>query len=50
MIAIEGNKDPELDEDTRNIRNIKICEDREFGEAGIIPVYWNKNTARFQEL
>jgi twinkle protein len=51
MIGIEGNKDPEIeDTNTRNIRHIKLLEDREFGESGTIPVFWNKDTGRFVEM
>lgn len=50
MIGIERNKDPDLDDELRNITNLKLLEDREFGEAGIIPLYWNKNTGLYQEI
>ena len=50
MIGIEGNKDPELDEEQRNIRKLVILEDREFGESGIIPLYWDRNTSLFNEI
>lgn len=50
MIGLEGNKDPELPDDVKNIRNLKLLEDREFGESAIIPLYWNPNTTRFKEI
>jgi twinkle protein len=49
MIGLEGNKDPELSDEVRNIRNIKLLEDREFGETGTFPIYWNRETTIFQE-
>lgn len=49
MIGIEGNKDPELSDEIRNIRTIKLLEDREFGETGTFPIYWNRETTLFQE-
>lgn len=49
MLGIEGNKDAEIPEEARNMRNIKILEDREFGETGVFPVYWNKETTLFVE-
>ncbi len=49
MLGIEGNKDPELDDEVRNIRNIKLLEDREFGETGTYPIYWNRETSLFKE-
>lgn len=50
MIGMEGNKDPELDEMSRNTRKIKILEDRTFGATGLIQVYWNPKSGKFQEI
>lgn len=50
MLGLEGNKDPELPEQTRNMRHITILEDREFGNSGRIPLYWNSNTTLFKEV
>lgn len=50
MLGLEGNKDEELDEILRSTRNIKILEDRNFGESGSFPVFWNKATTRFTEI
>lgn len=50
MIGLEGNKDPDLDEETRNIRHVRILEDREFGVSERIPIFWDKRTGRFSEL
>lgn len=50
MVGLEGNKDEELEEAVRNTRNLKILEDREFGEVGSFPVFWNRETTRFKEL
>lgn len=49
MLGIEGNKDDALTDEQRNIRNIKLLEDREFGETGTFPVYWNRETTLFKE-
>lgn len=49
MLALEGNKDPELDENIRNTRRLKILEDREFGVSGYVDLFWNKETGRFAE-
>jgi twinkle protein len=49
MIGIEGNKDPDLDDEVRNMRQIKLLEDREFGETGTFMLYWNRDTTLFQE-
>jgi twinkle protein len=50
MFGLEGNKDPNLPDNIRNRRRIKILEDREFGETGTFDLYWDKNTGRFTEL
>lgn len=50
MIGLEGNKDPELDEDVRNLRYLTILEDREFGNAATVGLHWNRNTTLFSEI
>lgn len=50
MIGLEGNKDPDLDDEvTKHMRNLVLLEDREFGETGRFPLYWNPNTTIFEE-
>lgn len=50
MLGLEGNKDPELSDEERNVRHIKLLEDREFGETGTFPIYWDRNTTLFKEM
>lgn len=50
MIGIEGNKDDALSEHVRNTRHIRLLEDREFGEAGVFPVQWSRETSLFSEI
>ncbi len=50
MLGLEGNKDPDIDEEQRNIRMLKILEDRQFGASIKVPIYWNKDTGRFTEM
>jgi twinkle protein len=50
MIGMEGNKDPELPELERNIRKLKILEDRNLGASGLVKLFWNKNTGLFAEM
>ncbi len=50
MMGLEGNKDPDLDDEHRNIRVLKVLEDREFGTSVKVPLYWNKDTGRFTEM
>lgn len=50
MLALEGNKDPELPEDVRCLRWLTILEDREFGNSLSIPLYYNKATTHYREV
>lgn len=50
MFGLEGNKDPELSQEERNMRHLILLDDREFGEVGDIPLYWDKNTTLFNEV
>lgn len=50
MFGIEGNKDPELSIEERNLRQLVLLDDREFGEAGVQQLYWDKNTTLFNEI
>ncbi len=50
MLGLEGNKDPSLPEQERNIRTLVILDDREFGEVGRMRMYWDPKTTMFNEL
>lgn len=50
MLGIEGNRDPNLPEDQRNLRTLVLLEDREFGQVGRFQLYWDKQTGLFNEL
>lgn len=50
MFGIEGNKDPELPEEQRNVRTLVLLDDREFGEVGRCQLQWQKHTGMFREL
>ena len=39
MVGIEGNRDPSLSEEARNMRQLVVLENRETGEVGRYPVY-----------
>ena len=49
-IGLEGNKDPEMDEEQRNFRTLVLLADREFGESGSVRLYWDRKTALFNEV
>lgn len=48
-MALQGNKDPDLPEEERNMREIVVLADREFGEVGGVKLYWDRNTGLFNE-
>lgn len=50
MFGIEGNKDPELSEEQRNVRTLVLLDDREFGEVGRCQLQWQKHTGMFKEI
>lgn len=50
MFGLEGNKDPELSEEERNVRKLVLLDDREFGEVGTTNLFWNKHTTQFAEM
>lgn len=50
MLGIEGNRDPNLDAEVRNLRDLVLLEDREFGESGRMRLYWDKATGLFNEV
>lgn len=50
MIGLEGDKNEELPIEQRNIRRLVLLEDREFGEVGSVPLYWDYKTGLFNEI
>lgn len=50
MIGLEGNRDPELDAEQRNMRKLVVLENRETGEVGEFNMYWNPITTLFTEV
>lgn len=50
MFGLEGNKDPDLTEEERNVRHLVLLDDREFGEVGSVPLFWNRKTGLFSEM
>lgn len=50
MIGLEGDKDPELPTEERNIRKLVILEDRQFGASGVVPIYYNEKTGKYTEV
>lgn len=50
MIGLEGDKNPELPMEQRNMRRLVILEDREFGATGYVDMYWDAATGLFNEV
>lgn len=49
-IGMQGNKDPELTQEERNMRELVVLADREFGESGSVQLYWDRKTHLFNEV
>jgi len=49
MLGLEGNKSPDLPLMEKNMRQLVLLEDREFGQTGRFPIYWDVNTGLFNE-
>ena len=50
MFGLEGNRDPNLSPEERNLRTLVLLEDREFGETGRFKLYWDKMSGLFNEI
>lgn len=50
MVGMEGNKDPDLPIEERNVRTLVILEDREFGSSEKIRLFWDRKTGLFSEI
>lgn len=50
MLGLEGNRDPSLSREERNMRTLVLLEDREMGETGRFPLYWDDATGLFNEV
>jgi len=49
MLALLGNKDPDLEESVRDTRELRVLEDRVWGSSGKYSLFYNKATGRFVE-
>ena len=50
MLGIEGDRDPNLPIEQKNLRTLVLLEDREYGETGRFPLYWDYVTGLFNEV
>jgi twinkle protein len=49
-VGMQGNKDPDEPIDVRNMRELAVLADREFGESGSVHLFWNKDNGQFTEM
>lgn len=50
MIGMEGNKDPNLAPEERNIRDLVVLEDRATGSSGKVKLYYDSATGAFNQI
>lgn len=50
MLGLEGNRDPALTPEQRNMRKLVTLEDRNWGENGRFGLYWDAATGLFHEI
>ena len=50
MIGMEGNKDPDLKPEERNIRSLVVLEDRATGSSGKLKLYYDQATGAFNQI
>ncbi len=50
MLAIEGNRDPSLPIEQKNMRKLVLLENRETGETGEWDLFYERETGCFREL
>ena len=49
-LALEGDRDPDLAEDEKNLRDLVLLDDREFGETLRMHMRWSRQSGRFGEI
>jgi twinkle protein len=50
MLGLEGNRDPNLSNEEKNLRTLVLLEDREFGQTGRFKLFWDERTGLFNEI
>jgi twinkle protein len=50
MLGLQGDKSPDLPEAQRNLRELVLLEDREFGQSGKYGLYWDSETQLFNQV
>jgi hypothetical protein len=50
MLGLEGNKDPDLTVEERNMRRLIILEDRAYGSTGYVSLYYDEKTGLYHEM
>jgi twinkle protein len=47
MLGLEGNRDPNLSDEEKNVRTLVLLEDREYGNTGRFGLFWNRQNHLF---
>ncbi len=50
LIGMEGNKDPDLSPEERNLRSLVLLEDRTTGSSGRVRLFYDQYTGAFNEI
>lgn len=50
LIGMEGNKDPDLSPEERNLRSLVVLENRATGTSGRVKLFWNAATGNFVQI
>ena len=49
VMGLEGNRDPDLDDEDRNKRRIVVLEDRQHGASGVVNVQYDIRSGLMRE-
>lgn len=50
MWGLQGDKSPDLTPEERNLRQLVLLEDRNYGQTGKLDLYWDSQTGLFEEV
>lgn len=50
MWGLQGDKSPDLTPEERNMRQLVLLEDRNYGQTGRVELYWDNQTGLFEQI
>ena len=50
MWGLQGDKSPDLTPEERNMRQLVLLEDRNYGQTGKVELYWDNQTGLFEQI